>query len=592
MGSCTSRPPFSLQSRRATLLVALLCFCFSPLYARADTSQLLFGLNGIGYFHYLNAPNAHQIAQEKMQWLEQAGAKWDRFDFWWGTIEPQPGVWNWSQADWLVSFYARHHIHMLPILCYQAAWMHQSPHTPEDFAQFADFVGHVVARYHKQIHCWEIWNEPNIPAFWKPHSDAAAYTELLKAAYLAAHKADPHCIIVGAAANETDINWLEAIAEHGGLSYMDAVSIHPYSMSDGPEQMYLAQQLQNVRRFLAAHGRPNLPIWITEMGWTSSIENLQSMRHAAIYLVQSYTIAAAEGVQHLFWFSEQDWTEGGKLQGWGLLSPDMHPKLTFDAYRQIASFLDGCHFVGYVLLENGIGYLFRKGRTERLIAWAYRGQTALLPPLRPHAQLIPLFATSSDPQTGSGLKADPQQHPRFLGETPVFVADVAHAFLQPLTITHTPPIPSQWVVNGDLQQIDANGAYGWHKGVFYGGADKGTFATFPEEHALALTNTTEALWQSWPVPVMPAERYRLTVEILTKEATGENDAQILFLGGPGWSWLGGPTTESVTGSTNGWRTFTLEGVVPKEADFLRVNLVSKGNTGLVLFRNIRLQRVP
>jgi hypothetical protein len=159
------------------------------------------------------------------------------------------------------------------------------------------------------VHTWEVWNEPNIPTFWKPNPDAVAYTELLKAAYAAAHQADPNCVIIGAAANETDLNWLRDIAKNGGMKSMDAVSIHPYSMSDGPEQMDLARQLENVRAFLKTQGRPDMPIWITEMGWQSSLADTEAVESAARCVAQSYVIAAVEGVAHLFWFNLQDWTD-------------------------------------------------------------------------------------------------------------------------------------------------------------------------------------------------------------------------------------------------------------------------------------------
>lgn len=554
-----------------------------PILSFAKTaSSSLFGLNGVGFFHYYQAPNAPEMAEEKMRWLLRAGARWDRFDFWWGVIEPKPGVWNWQPADWLINFYAKHHIQMLPILCYQAAWMRQSPHTAQDFAQFADFVYHVVARYKKQVHCWEIWNEPNIPTFWKPNPSAEHYTALLKAAYTAAHKADPRCVVVGAAANEADINWLQAIGERGGLQFMDAVSIHPYSMSDGPEQMYLAQQIENVLRVLKAYGRPQLPIWITEMGWMSSMDDTQGIQRAATYLVQSYVIAIAEGVQHLFWFNEQDWIENNKLQGWGLLSPDMRPKQTFFAYQHLSRFLEGARFVGYLPMANGVGYLFRKGETERLVAWAHRGLHALLPLVRPHPVLTNMFGATLVVQN-----SQPE-----IGETPVFVDDVARTFERALPVTQSLPQPSQWIVNGDLHEIDEKGAYGWHKGVFYGGNTKGDFFTDPLSHALGLANTQDALWESWPIPIVPGDRYRLSVEMRVEQATGENEAQILFLSGPGWGWLGGPTTQNVTGTTEGWRTLMVEATAPKEADFLRVNLWSKGNVGRVLFRLVDLKKLP
>lgn len=557
----------------------------------ADLSGLC-GLNGVGFFHYRNAPDALKTAQAKLDAFKQTGATWDRFDFWWSEMEPTKGEWKWDKADWLIDFYTRHNIHMLPILSYHAAWMKESPHTPADFADFADYVAHVVARYKDRVHYWEIWNEPNIPTFWKPKPAAVAYTALLKAAYVAAHEADPHCVVVGVAANEIDINWLRAIAQNGGMKYMDALSIHPYSMADGPAEMDLARQLENVKTFLRSVDRPDLPIWITEMGWTSAINDPIAVDKAARYMVQSYVIAAAEGVPHLFWFSLQDWMENGKLQGWGLTSPDLQPKPTLAVYRHLADTLSGQKFVGYYPFPGGMGYVFRReaGGRDTMLLWAQRNHTAAL--------TLPAGATASDiyGKPFSFVSSRRSSNNQLtVTSAPLMLEGLPNQF--PVAgpgnvVAQLPPRNDNLVVNPAFEELDKNGnPYAWHKGVFYGGAAKGQFAVVPDGtgHALSLSQTTEAMWESYPVPAMPGEKYKLTAQIKTVGATGDNGAQILFLGGSGWGWRGGPTTATVTGTAD-WQTILVTGVVPDDADVVRVNLVSKNNSGTVLFRDIHLTR--
>jgi hypothetical protein len=550
--------------------------------APADLSGL-FGLNGVGYFHYRDNPDAAQAAQAKMDFLKRAGAAWDRFDFWWGEIEPQKGTWKWDKADWLVDFYTRNRIQMLPILCYGAAWRKESPSTPEDFADFAEYVGRVVARYKDRVRCWEIWNEPNIPTFWKPQPDPVAYTRLLKAAYAAAHRADPRCIVVGAAANETDINWLRDIAKDGGLKCMDAVSIHPYSMSDGPEQMDLARQLRNVRTFLRQQGRPDLPVWITEMGWMSALGDEAAMDRAGRCMWQSYVIAASEGVERLFWFNLQDWNEGGHLEGWGLISPEMKPKKTLAAYRRLADTLAGAQFAGYLPVKGGAGYVFRRGGKDILVVWARRRGTVALP-VGPQARATDIYGGAVPVENGRLLA----------GDGPVTVEGAARSLLAQVSLRPPAPETDNLIVNPAFEEPDAQSVpYGWHRGMFYGGADKGAFGLEKTDrgNALTLRRTEDAFWQSWPVPAMPGERYTLTAEVKTAGATGENGVQILFLSGPGWGWKGGPVSPTATGTTGEWKTVTVTGTVPDDADVVRVNLVSKNNTGTVLFRSVRLTRL-
>lgn len=560
----------------------LLCITVGAPAAPPPDTSTLFGLNAVSFFHYRSAPDAHTTAQKRMDAMKAAGADWDRFDLWWSEMEPERGVWKWDKADWLVDFYARSAVHTMPILSYRAAWMTQPPHTPQDDAEFAEYVAQVVGRYKDRIHCWEVWNEPNIPTFWKTPS-AADYTALLKSAYTAAHRADPHCTIVGASANETDINWLRDIAKNGGLAFMDAVSIHPYSMSDGPEQMDLARQLEDVKATLAANGRPGLPIWITEMGWTSSVADKTAQDRNNAYLVQSYAIAAAEGVSHLFWFNLQDWNEGGKLQGWGLMSPEGKPKTTLTAYRHLADSLRGAAFRGYLPLSDGLGCAFQRGNKRTLVVWANRGRTLSLP-VGGSARATDVIGRSVPAHNGQIA----------LTASPIYVTNPPRTLWVKLSRARPAPRAENLVVNGTLAEADDKGAYGWHKGVFYGGGDKGTFGVTaePDGHrSLSLASTTDALWESWPVPALPGETYTLSARVKTTSATGENGVQILFLSGPGWGWKGGPTSAAVTG-TSDWQTVTVSGTVPDDADVVRVNLESKKNTGTVQFRDIRLTRNP
>lgn len=549
----------------------------------ASNTDGLFGMNGIGFFHYRDAPDAETTAQKKMDFLKKAEVTWDRFDFWWSEMEPTKGDWKWDKADWLIDFYAKNGMNMLPILSYRAAWMKEPPYTPEDDAEFADYTSHVVSRYKDRIHAWEVWNEPNIPTFWKPPS-AVDYTNMLKAAYKAARTADPKCVIVGAAANETDVNWIIDIAKLGGLDYMDAVSIHPYSMSDGPEQMDLTRQIENVRTVLAAYGHPNMPIWITEMGWKSSITDAKANSRNSGYMAQSYVIAASQHVPHLFWFSEQDWNEGGKLQGWGLLSPDGQPKPTLATYRHLSDTLGHSRFLGYLPLKNGKAYVFQHAGSvdPTVFAWANRGQTAIVP-----------ISVKTEAQATDNSAVELKNGQLTVTDMPVTIRNPSKTLLAKLTKTQPASESSNLVVNGDMSEVNAKrDPYGWHEGLFYGGTDKGAFAVSiaPDgSHSLTLSATDDALWQSWPVPAIPGERYTLTAQMKTTNATGTNSVQILYLAGPGWGWKGGPSSKAITGTTD-WQTATVTGVVPSDADFVRVNLVSKGNTGSVQFRHVVLKR--
>lgn len=524
----------------------------------------------------------------RMEALKRAGVKWDRFDLWWSVIEPKKGQWEWKYSDWLIDFYHRNGVGMLPILSYSAAWMNESPKTEQDFRDFGEYVFRTVSRYKGKVRCWEVWNEPNIPTFWKPQPNVSAYVKLLKATYVAAKRADPKCVIVAPGMNMTDINWLRDMAKEGGLRYFDVMSFHPYSLADGPEEMYLAKQIEDARAVLRANGRPNVSLWITEMGWQAKEGDEKALAAQRRFLVQSYVIALAAGVERLFWFNLQDWNEANHTEAWGMLSPEGKEKTTLAVYRRMADTLTGARFVGYVPLgKQGMGYVFERGGKTVVVAWARRGQEARL----------------SLPEVGivrSLHDGIPAERVRF-AESGVIVTPSPVYAIFPRRVTFPglakarPVDETNLLQNADMEERGDEPVYGWFRGVFYGGADKGEFAvsdTIAAEgrRSLSLSKTTDALWQSLPVPAVPGEMYTLTGRIRTTDATGENRIQILFLSGPGWGWRGGPVSPTVAGTTERWQTVTVTGTVPEDCGVVRVNLVSKNNTGAVWFDDLTLTR--
>ena len=84
---------------------------------------------------------------------------------------------------------------------------------PASPAAFADWAAAVAKRYGGEgANYFEIWNEPNNPAFWAPKPNPAAYTADLKAAYAAIKAVDPAAVVLsgGLAPEDGQLNELLA----------------------------------------------------------------------------------------------------------------------------------------------------------------------------------------------------------------------------------------------------------------------------------------------------------------------------------------------------------------------------------------------
>src|SRR3954467_13656449 len=100
--------------------------------------------------------------------LRTGGVTWTREDFSWATIEPQPGVEDWTNTDKFMAAAAIEGIDTLALVSSSPPWATSDPsgigdklYPPKDPAQFANFTARVVAHYRAN---GEFWNaHPELP---------------------------------------------------------------------------------------------------------------------------------------------------------------------------------------------------------------------------------------------------------------------------------------------------------------------------------------------------------------------------------------------------------------------------------------------
>lgn len=272
------------------LCVASVALAVLPSTAAASEASFEFGING----QFLVAPDAfvpERAWPAHFAAIDRAGIEVVRVPTYWHLIEPLPPIdgthsYRWSELDSVVAELARHELRMLPMVGYSARWAAAPIHSfafppaPEAVPHYAAFASAVVARYGPGGDFWrsrpelpehpltavQIWNEQNMPFWWRPEPDPSAYANLYVAAHEAVASLDPSVdVIVGGMPATGASAFLRAMYEERPdlLGRVDAVGVHPYA----PSVTEVVGGLADVRDTLDDLGESGTPISITEVGW-------------------------------------------------------------------------------------------------------------------------------------------------------------------------------------------------------------------------------------------------------------------------------------------------------------------------------------
>src|SRR5690606_34416720 len=89
----------------------------------------------------------------------------------WDAIEAQPGQYDWSQWDAIITALEEYpDLKIVAVLVNSPAWAHDAALTvtapPTDPADFAVFAAAFATRYADRIDYYQIWDEPNLTATW------------------------------------------------------------------------------------------------------------------------------------------------------------------------------------------------------------------------------------------------------------------------------------------------------------------------------------------------------------------------------------------------------------------------------------------
>lgn len=296
---------------------------------------------GIGYGMCVNPGND---AGRAFQMMRAAGFNWAKIQIRWEHIEPSPGQYNWPDA--VVNAAQAQGIRLLFSVVTSPSWArpgkaHHGP--PNNYQDYADFVGKLAARYRGRVQAYEIWNEQNYYAEWNGQGqmNAAQYVELLRLARTAIKAQDPDAVIVSGGLTPGDVGdlviddvaFMEQMYQAGLKNYADVIGVHANVAANNPPDAIPSEPCCSGRKWhrsffflrftqlhdvMARYGDANKQIWFTEFGWASIQNVATSPQPGYEYAAEISEAAHAQYLSRSFQLVKERYPYVGVMMVWNL----------------------------------------------------------------------------------------------------------------------------------------------------------------------------------------------------------------------------------------------------------------------------------
>lgn len=294
--------------------------------------------------------------------LAEAGGLWVRLDVSWAMLQPDGPdsydlAWGVPFVDRVLSMITQRGLRPLVTLWLTPEWANggagerTAPDEPADYARAAQWA---AQRWQSQVPAWQVWNEPNSSDFLTS-ADPDEYAALLRAAYPAIKAGNPDATVVFGGTQHNDVDWIADAYDAGISGSFDVMATHPYmSPADLPPEApndgtgNRLRHLVAVRELMVERGDEDLPVWLTEFGWSAHPNSGDeepwqrgvTPQEQADYLRRTVQLVRDDMpyVTHMFWYTDRDRPDRGpQLGGYGLFDPQLSPKPAFDALAQYLS---------------------------------------------------------------------------------------------------------------------------------------------------------------------------------------------------------------------------------------------------------------
>jgi polysaccharide biosynthesis protein PslG len=350
---------------KSVLVLSLAALTLAGPRTLEDQPRVVSPLPEVGVqFHAGWTTYSDEQRMEVVDRLATAGVDWLRIDVGWCSIEPERrgevAGWYVENLDTVVDAARERDMQILMTLWCTPGWASSlsggenvtRAAPPQRLSEYRRIARWVAAHWQGRVAAWEIWNEPDLPAFFG--GNPRAYVELLKMGYEGVKDGDPDAQVVLGAPVPNDVDWLAALYRNGAKPWFDVMATHPYSVPlDRPPEMVDGTyagipSVSRVKALMKRWNDEDKPIWFTEFGWsTHSNEGVDSkfqrgvtQEEQADYLVRAlrYIACARPYVEKAFIYAERDRelpsnpdSHTRHVGRFGLLDETLEPKPAYDA---------------------------------------------------------------------------------------------------------------------------------------------------------------------------------------------------------------------------------------------------------------------
>lgn len=388
----------------------------------------------------------------------------------WDTIETSPGVYTWPALfDAQINASTQRGERPVVILSYFSRFYDngKTPSSPAGIAGFANYARAAAEHFGEDVD-YEVYNEFN-------HTfnngacglTAECYLPLLEAASDAIKDVAPAARVVGPVLAGDKLDWMERLFELGGLEYLDVVSYHTYDFPNAPEGR-TEDRVDEVRALIdeyAPTGK-DIPIWISEHGWTTTVGNTTEQQQAA-YVVRSAVLLQDAGVERTWYYELIDSgvnpTETEHNFGVVRLPRDggtaLTPKPSYAALTTYNNLTGDLGLASVDRLDGAIVATYGSGSSVVRMAWATGDRVTLRAAVGASGRVVKADGRSWRLRAGGPVEitvgADPVYLTGSIG-TPAIAADPAVQIDTPdqLAVGAAPSVD----VNVDRGSLEATGA--------------------------------------------------------------------------------------------------------------------------------------